>query len=153
MKVVFLDWDGVINTAKSRADYFDFESIDMACLKRVSEICKYTGAKVVITSTWRKLYSQEQFAYSLDLEGLEYPLEVIGMTPVSVKNRQRGFEIEVWLRDYSARFEDDIQFVILDDDVDMGNLVGHLVRTDGEVGLSDENVMEAIAMLRSKPSR
>jgi hypothetical protein len=48
-KIIFLDVDGVINTVKHHFSKFDEE-----CLERIRRIITETGAKVVVSSSWRE---------------------------------------------------------------------------------------------------
>ena len=62
MKIVFLDIDGVLNHEKFYKD-FHFNkiikaqhrknNIDPRSAKLVVDLCKQTGAKIVISSSWR----------------------------------------------------------------------------------------------------
>lgn len=52
-KVVFLDFDGVVTTLKSNW------TIDNSKVDLVKQICDATGAKIVISSSWRR-YTLEQ---------------------------------------------------------------------------------------------
>ena len=47
MKILFLDFDGVITTLKTRW------KIDMDKIKIINDICDKTDAKIVVTSSWR----------------------------------------------------------------------------------------------------
>lgn len=66
----------------------------------------------------------------------------IGLTPV-LEDAERGLEIQAWLdRDgYKG------VFVIVDDDSDMAHLMPHLVKTDNNVGLTEERAGEIIKRL------
>ena len=46
-KIIFLDFDGVITTLKSKW------TIDNEKVELVKQICDATGAKIVISSSWR----------------------------------------------------------------------------------------------------
>ena len=52
-KIIFLDFDGVITTLKSKW------TIDNEKVELVKQICDATGAKIVISSSWRR-YTLEQ---------------------------------------------------------------------------------------------
>ena len=73
----------------------------------------------------------------------EYELDqyIIGYTPIL--NKPRGIEIQEYLNqlDYKPNF------IILDDDTDMENLIDYLIKTNIKVGLTEENVEEAILKL------
>lgn len=60
-KFLFLDIDGVLNHedwwnsligTKDRAEY-PYDSFDPKCVERINEIINKTGAKIVISSSWR----------------------------------------------------------------------------------------------------
>lgn len=47
-KIIFLDIDGVLNTTK-----YKFQKFDEECMKNLEEILDATGAKIVVSSSWR----------------------------------------------------------------------------------------------------
>jgi predicted mannosyl-3-phosphoglycerate phosphatase (HAD superfamily) len=51
MKIIFLDIDGVLNNYNTLGEGLNWESNAVKILKR---IIKETGAKVVLSSTWRR---------------------------------------------------------------------------------------------------
>ncbi|MBR4002606.1 MAG: hypothetical protein IKI95_00865 [Clostridia bacterium] len=99
MDIVFLDVDGVLNSQNRLIELYNKTGkphsgsnfpFDEKCLENLKILVKETGAKIVITSTWRK--------YENDMEILinkfkEYDLakDVIGYTPIL--NRKREEEI------------------------------------------------------------
>lgn len=152
MNIIFLDVDGVINsvnnlikvyneTHKSHSDYsYPF---DPNCLQNLKELVSETKSSLVISSTWR--HSPRGMKKLLEALN-EYDLDklVIGCTPVL--GLSRGAEIKKYLSD--SKFIDTVNFVILDDDSDMGDLLPYLVHTDRQVGLTKKNVQQAIVKLR-----
>ena len=50
-KIVFLDVDGVLHSIFARTESQLFRS---DCLKRLKKIIEQTGAKIVLSSSWRK---------------------------------------------------------------------------------------------------
>lgn len=135
MKILFLDIDGVLNRCGHSAQGLEDDKV--ALLK---DILDCTGAKVVLSSTWRIL--------PRNLARVEMMLESIGHELDSITCRSwfgsnRGMEIQEWLDKHS---NPDV-FVILDDDCDMGPLLPHLVNTDSFVGLTPEIAMECIRRL------
>ena len=54
-------------------------------------------------------------------------------------------KIKKYLSDF--KFADTVNFVILDDDRDMEDLSQYLIHTDRQVGLTKENVQQAIKKL------
>ena len=51
MKAIFLDIDGVVCLHKTNCD--DEEVFDADCCRRLKEIMRQTGSKLVLSSTWR----------------------------------------------------------------------------------------------------
>ena len=158
MKVIFLDIDGVLNseeffverTQNCRYDAYrsagysakmsrSLCSLDSVAIANLNHLITKTGAKIVVSSTWRgdDPFLQEVFA----IVGIPV---YIGVTPYTV-TRHRGMEIEYWL-DKHPEVEN---YVILDDDNDMlDKQLEHFVQTDAyKRGLSLENVEQAIKIL------
>ena len=144
-KVLFLDFDGVLNSAEVFKVRGTADCIDRTMVLRVARIVEETGCSVVISSTWRLLHSMGQLKAMLRLNGL--PDVVIDKTPSLWHNDgNRGDEIRTWLN-ANPHVK---QFVILDDEADMGDCIDHLVRTSFKTGLQDEHVEQAITIL-NKP--
>ncbi len=159
MKVIFLDIDGVLNTEvftratyaiakrvnKSIYDiimdeyghYFDPMAVDM-----LGHIIKETGAKIVVSSTWRAsgLNVMQTMWEIRDLPG-----EVIDIT--CFMNTERGEEIAEWLR---ANQVD--SYVIIDDDSDMlPEQFTNFVQTNPAYGITYPDSLKAIQILKPKP--
>lgn len=135
LKVIFLDFDGVIVTAHTR-----YRSGDPWCVHLLNDIVKKTGAKVVVSSSWRMGSTVSELQAELDSWGVK--VDVIDKTPVD-HEVQRGVEIKRWL---DTR-KDVESFVILDDDTDMGELASRLVKTNPRHGLDSGDVDRAVAHL------
>lgn len=164
MKVIFLDFDGVINSAefmkirhrdrkiknielnagKDEESKFNWyiSMISEEHVKRLNQIIEATGAKVVVSSTWRILHDVEELSAFLKARG--FIGEVIDRTP-RFGGAPRGEEITDWLENNKVD-----EFVILDDDSDMCHLKHKLVHTSWQTGLQPEHVAMAIEMLRGK---
>lgn len=151
MKVVFLDFDGVLNSHRwleanrahtETAPLWFNDNFDPAACERINRITSATGAKIVVSSSRRFIYSLPKLQAVLKNCGITG--EVIGSTPKL--GGKRGNEIAQWLNDCS-RVE---SFVILDDDGDMVHLMDRLVRTSMDDGLQDNHVEMAIAMLSAE---
>ena len=154
MKVIFLDIDGVLNTEKyimdllhknlstQDSDWCDF--FDPKCIAKLKEIIDQTGAKIVISSTWRFL-GLDILRKKFEERGVSG--EIIDKTPLSRSMRERGYEIQAWLDNH----EEVESYVILDDDVDMlPSQLKNLVVTSWKDGISNENVKQAIKILNDK---
>jgi Swiss Army Knife RNA repair-like protein len=149
-RVVFLDFDGVLNSARWFRDrpadgegLFDgyLENIDPAAVALVQGVVDETGAVVVVSSAWRVQFNASTLFGMLRLRGFRGT--VVGNTPVlGVGDLERGAEVRAWLSRHDAS-----AWVILDD-CDEG-MAGdpHLVRTTWEEGLTPELADRAVAVL------
>lgn len=155
MKVVFLDIDGVLCTPRACFAVGDkgiFSYLDpIACLL-LKRLLVETGAKLVISSTWRKLHPGTSFdaILSAACPGLGtfvyYPFadeEKRKDWRTKDLPGQRGGEIQEWL----DRHPEVTHFVILDDDSDMLHLKDKLVQTDAYDGLGFRDYRKARAIL------
>jgi hypothetical protein len=152
MKVIFLDIDGVLcNRAcfklPRRVHACDPDCSHYQawpeCVQLLNSIIAATGAKIVVSSTWR-LMGHAKIARILKDWGVV--AEVCGITPRMNGLMNRGDEIGDWLSN-----RNDIEsFVILDDDCDMGNLKDKLVWTHHDAGLTLPDAEKAIAILGVK---
>lgn len=149
MKVIFLDIDGVINSEEfaiwihvhpefcENGGHFwvDPEKIDM-----IVNLCEETGAKLVISSSWRGWSLRatlEDFSTYRDLSRLN-PY-IVGVTPRLFihLNMSRGDEIQYYLdKDQSIT-----HYCIVDDDNDMlDSQKDNFVMVDYKTGLTEEDV-------------
>lgn len=170
--MTFLDIDGVLNseaymlkleaqhrqlgcpTRETPCDCFKlYHQLDRDAVARLNRLVTTTDAKIVISSTWRKLMDASELERALVEHGLV--AEIIGATPDGhdepemltvygpLERMYRGYEIDFWLRKHP---EVD-RFVILDDGSDMVMHKNRLVQTDCEEGLLDEHVELAIRVM------
>ena len=148
MKMIFLDIDGVMNSKRNALRLqaegvsdklmrqFDPEAVQ--CLNR---ILNDTGAQIVISSTWRRLWSLDSLRSHFKEQGVERPERIVGETP-TVFSGCRGREIELWLRDHDCD-----GFLILDDDSDMTPFMEKLVKTSFDNGLTATEANEVMERL------
>lgn len=142
MKVVFLDFDGCLNTYPIGKNRFHLDKVPVInfeyLLKRVPEL------KIVISSAWR-IHGLEFCQKALESYGID-PRRVIDITGKEVLGTQshRGNQIEHWLK----KNPEVKKFVILDDSHDMEPYMDRLVRTGPTVGLSEDDVERAMAILK-----
>ena len=132
MKIDFLDFDGPIIPIQSHENRRGrMEKAWPACVKALNRITDTTGAKIVVTSSWRdtsvkKLYNGQALEEMKSLlDAWNVTGEVLGITPYYVKSIG-NFAIEVPRGQEIASFLkacDEVEsFVILDDDDDMKEL-------------------------------
>ena len=150
MKIIFLDIDGVLNNWATRKD----NDLDAKNIENLNEIIKDTGAKVVISSTWRRHHTIESLSKLLADAG--FIGEVISFTP-SLKGdgMLRGNEIYEWMNKNEKLMEcsrhNFNEYVILDDDSDMLFWQReNFLCTNNEFGLTKKDSYKAIWILNSK---
>lgn len=149
-KVIFLDFDGVLINHKSwYVRSGGHATGDPPCVVELNRITDLTGARIVISSSWRIGTSVAELRSILLSWGVTG--KVIGKTPrLLIESgtlciaQPRGSEIQSWI-DKCERVE---RFVILDDDSDMGPLTPFLVKTKFETGLTTADANRAIAVLQ-----
>ena len=155
VKVIFLDFDGVLNSlAFLNGGAHELGDLDPAAVARLERLVARSGAKVVISSTWRLKYSPAELRARLAAQG--FTGEIIdctpelpaGSVPASGYFFPRCQEIRAWLTSRRVAPE---RFVILDDadfEVDeLAELQSCFVRTDVAHGLVDADVEIALRIL------
>jgi hypothetical protein len=140
-KILFLDFDDVLNTAATLARGELFESANIEVLNAVID---RTDAAIVVTSMWRLGASPEELEELLVTSGVHAQGRVVGTTPC-LADRSRGAEISAWLQQASVPVG---TFVILDDRNDMEIWTERLVQTDPQCGLVRSQVDEIVARLQ-----
>lgn len=169
-RALFLDFDGVINNDDTWGPAIIPDPhpsgivlpIDPRCIAQLNDLVARSGAKVVISSSWRKFADWTQLAPALARQG--FVGEVIDETPDLIRDPtereawrarddgpvdgayekiERGMEIWVWL----SRHPEVTEFVILDDDADMWRLRPALVLTDPKTGLTAVDVETALVTI------
>lgn len=180
LKIIFLDIDGVLNSNDwyvKRAETVPMDSIsaqypfyefDPTAVKRLNRITDTTGAKIVVSSTWRHGRTVEQLKTLFQPVGITG--EIIDVTP-DIRTAKdvsytipRGCEIDKWLKDHhfqrinwskerQQEYLDKSQienYIILDDDSDMlYNQREHFVKCPHLTGLSRKEERRAIKILNT----
>ena len=148
MKVVFLDIDGVCNCNSTRVTTSDgWCFVEDELIARVKKIVDATGAKIVLSSTWRDCWHPEdERANEISFIELREKFREFGMEfydKTGEWHKHRGQEIQ----EYLDAHKDIESFVIIDDWPDMLHLVNRLVHTRAATGITDEDVENAIWIL------
>ena len=135
IRVLFLDYDGVVNTlmwneAGTKCTYNhpeDGKVNNFQAVQWVSEFCQKYKYDIVVTSTWRRF---ENWRECLINGGLRKGINIIGCT--DIMNDKRGKEIKRYLEQHP-----EIKHYIIVDDEAYGILPEqkkYLVETNGSVG-------------------
>lgn len=148
MKAIFLDFDGVI-TIPPRW-YLKADKI-----KYIKRIVDETGAKIIVSSSWR-MDTVEETRKSMIYKEKRCPRNkmlywlidnIYDVTPWVGLGNGRGGEIQQWLNDH-PEFDN---YVILDDDHDMwDSQLYHFVQTNYEDGITEVETVRAIKVLNKK---
>lgn len=162
MKVIFLDIDGVLNIMSDESDEFG-SLFHKPFEENLKDIIDSTGAKIVISSSWRHsgFRAMKAMWEKRNLAG-----EVIDITPdcARMENfdklsfyeaKERGHEIQEWL----VNHPEVTKYVILDDDCDMlQSQMEKFVQCSGRkerdsldigYGLTKKRAQKAIEILQS----
>lgn len=157
MKVIFLDIDGVLNgfaeyTAPAIPNHEWDPSVMQRCgialelqwdqVKRMNRFIDETGAKVVLSTSWRKGDDLWWESLLQTFEHAGFPRSaIIGKTPNL--HSSRGDEIQAYLDEHP----DVTNFVIFDDINEMYNLLDNFVQTNYQLGVQDVDIEKARKIL------
>ena len=137
MKVIFLDIDGVLNCKKTANPRKLPYVVDRRLLARLKQLLEQTGAKVVLSSTWR-----------YDPAGLfsakHWGIPFIGITP-DLPKRPRRDEIRAWLKKHPKV----TRFAVIDDEDDELDELP-LFQPSAATGLTDKIVRGVVKYLDGK---
>lgn len=163
--LIFLDFDGVINTPfieESSPKIFSHSNRKVSnthAIKLLNWIYSYYKYDIVITSTWRIGCDLSELRIILYNSGLDTHINILDSTPIlsgsysklrfpyflkRYKHSKRGHEIDLWLRLHNFRGE----FIILDDDNDMWKYKDKLILLNPHDGLTFSKATEVLAKLR-----
>lgn len=155
MKIIFLDFDGVITTPSSKY------CLSPPHMDILGKILESTGAYIVISSSWRR-YNLEQTINFITSRSnpfvgknpFPFVDRVIDITkrlrPIKMSEYiYRGDEIKEWLDNNEVE-----SYVILDD---INNMLScqqnNLVLTDEKKGLTDKDAQKAIRILNENKEK
>lgn len=138
-----------------RRDWKQDTNIDETRLPLLKRIIDETGAKIVLSSTWREDWDIDPDKCSpggvyINQTLGKYGLAVFDRTPVLSRDATREEEIKHWL----AHTVYDIESFVILDDIGMGweSLSDYLVKTNPYhgLGLEEDHVLGAIKILGAK---
>lgn len=150
MKVIFLDFDGVLNSR----DYRDIHGssgvgIDKSKLPLLKKLVDSTGAKIVLTTSLRIYWDKnpdkcDYYGKIINETFGDYGLEVYDKTPV-LENSKREEEILQWIVDDPGIKN----YVVIDDGyLSAKFLLARFIQTsDTDGGLKEVHIDKAIEIL------
>ena len=155
MRVLFLDFDGVLNSDQynRQRDPRTQGNLDETRLPLLCRILEETGAVIVLSTSWRLYWSPDPALCAPEWRETgevltRYGIPVLDRTP-AYNGNSRDREIRDWLAAHAGEVE---SFAILDDiPFGWGDLSDRLVRTDMRKGrgLMESHVQKAIALLQT----
>jgi hypothetical protein len=151
LKIIFLDIDGVLNSdhyiaereASPTAELWTSADLDPTAIRALNAIIVRTGAKVVVSSSWRHHHTLDELTTILRERG--FVGDLIDATP-RMYGESRGTEIRTWIRVQGVA---DLSIVVLDDEPPTAELDPRWVRTDPSRGLTELEVERAAALLNT----
>jgi len=145
MKVLFLDFDGVLNVWPKPSRTGEFHKA--SCINLEMLLNKIPELRIVVSSSW-KAYGYDAVKDILRSNGID-PRRVIDITGEEQspdERNHRGYQVECWL-DRNPKVK---SFAIVDDQSDFENLKDHMVKTNKYVGLTQGNVESLMGILGVK---
>ncbi|GKU32273.1 HAD domain-containing protein [Clostridium folliculivorans] len=165
MKILFLDIDGVLNltfwNSDNEREISEGKFIDSEKVLLLSKIIHETDAKIVLHSGWRFWFDDNMkplrdeaiyFNEILKAHNLFIYDKTPDLTTEEIRKSKKfslvkAREILLWLNKYDSVEE----YLVLDDlDLNDKEIEVHQIKTDANVGLTKENVLEAIKLLNLK---
>lgn len=139
MKIIFLDFDGVIKPLHA-------EFSKEACNRVAHLLVKDASLRIVVSSSWRQYGLQTCRGILRDL-GID-PIKVIDVTEGLPEHapKTRDHHIKKWLRDHPGVRN----FVILDDEAEMPDFAHKYVNTNSYVGLTEKDAEKALQILEGE---
>lgn len=152
MKVIFLDFDGVVRLPAETGDAKSYR-FDISKLKAVAGLATSIGARIVVSSSWREFYDLDRMI--VEMSGI-LPRALFHnswMTPLIYSRSRvdkyelpRGADILTWLYNHPAVTE----FVILDDLAPdhFKGMEHHHIHCDSNTGITEKDIDAARILLQ-----
>lgn len=152
MKVLFLDIDGVLND-RSRSPLAESSSFDAGAVMRLNRVITSTGARLVLSSSWRYVIIDG----TMTLGGFEFLLRTHGLAQGSLVGHtcadelvpSRAGQIRQWLTTHGPC---EAWAAVDDHDLGLGDDGWRQVRTAWELGLTDSDADRLIEILGRTPA-
>jgi hypothetical protein len=156
MRVIFLDFDGVLNSVASMiynnrlklqglSDIPTNEAFcPISCSNLEYILEELPDVQVVVSSNWRKDKTLNSLQEIFKINDI-LPKRMIDTTPIA-KDNYRGTEVDMYLKEHPEITD----FVIIDNDSDMEPYMDRLVQTDSRNGLTFTDAEKVIEMLGGK---
>ena len=159
---IFLDVDGVLNCNTSKSRCGNYLGIDKDKVKRLASIVEATSADIILTSTWKlgwcrnpapnSIPSYDAPVFDKAAKYLNNHLWKKGKLVVRNKTKERDLNYRgSGIRNYLDNHPEVTGWVVLDDfifpDFEYRDILPHLILTDSNIGLTDEDANFAIEII------
>lgn len=160
MSIIFLDIDGVLNSAHNWPD----NNLDDRLITNLKHIVNETNAEIVLSSSWKNFFNENvNTTHKLGLELLqvfnENELTIKDITPYPDGRYtiNRGLEIKSYIDRHKIKnyvVIDDDEFPDFKDTIDMNRFVktesGTALTSATDEGLTEQLAQKAIEILKQK---
>lgn len=168
-KIIFVDFDGVMTSqSETPGSYITNESANYgaspSCLNQLRQLCDETGAKIVISSNWRRFEDDgicSFWTHPTLHKTVGNPLPkfkkqmddyIVDILPTD-KHITKSQALILWFIE-NGLTQDDINYVIFDDDPAEGfamtaeyDIRDHFIQTSAATGLTDADAVKAKSLL------
>ena len=145
MKIIFLDFDGVIN------DWYTMNGVNFNNILVLKHIIDITGAKIVVTSSNKYSFQRGNVLYEDSLCYKRYVKALIDNgLEVYDYTKDYGGDRELEIINYLKEHPDIAEYLILDDDYIFDKSKEHEVFLDWYKGLCDEHIKTCLNILNGQ---
>jgi hypothetical protein len=163
MKLLFLDFDGVLNEREPLHPEVLCSTFHPDKVKRLNRVLRETGAMIVVSSAWRYLIHRGE----MNLAGFDWLLRchgviagrLHGITRKDTTRANEHFDGKAWpfcnergqqINDYLCEHPEVTRYAVVDD-LDLGiSEAGHpFVQTDGGMGMLEDDADQLIKILNA----
>jgi hypothetical protein len=156
MKVLFLDFDGPLfsdrvilhHPANKKvpddlkfSSYMLYWKMDEVAVGMLNKLYQRTYFELVISSTWRTLFTKEQIATILEVNDLKIPLHENWCTPYRLSYTSRAHDISSWLGSNEVK-----DYIILDDPLSGDGLqdctLDNIILVEPEIGITIDDFLK-----------
>ena len=148
--IIFLDFDGVLNCRNTKTKWKGWAGLEVQKLKLLKVLVDATKSIIVLTTSWRQSWDFASYKEPETSTG-NYIYRTFKECGLTIRSKTeslagRGKEINAWLEKYPHG-----NWIVLDDelffDFEKYGILPHLVKTDYEYGLTEQDVKKAAQML------
>lgn len=130
--ILFLDYDGVVNTDEDKNSTPHF---DAKCIRYLNRFCEKNHFHIVVSSSWKNYYHYKEVLYSA---GLHRSVIIDGKTD---ECSSRSLEIKNYIKDHPY-----IDLFMIIDDENLNGFEDYLIKTEYSKGFNREKYKEAMRL-------